>query len=205
MPQLALNVSGRTDSRCTESLSKPACPRQGLSWCHCLAVTAGCRAVASASGQQVTGQLHNSAAMSSWSSGQQQTSSVQVAMDSAPGQQQNAGSALQSAQRHERVPLREITPAEQSGEASGAAWATLNRHAAAGARAQRASHHASFGGSSTAAGLVQWQFTRGDVPAGRQQHASLVASQPASNTDAASGIQLHDDNGTALLCWQQCW
>ena len=173
-------------------------------------MNAGCRAVASASGQQVTGQLHNSAAMSSWSSGQQQTSSMQLGTAAAPGQQ-TAGSASLSAQRHDRVPLREIIPAEQGREASGAAWATLNRHAGGSARALGASHHASFGGSSgggggRAAGLGQWQPPRGQAPAGRQQHTSMVArSHPASSADAASGIQRHDDEGTALLCWGQCW
>lgn len=173
-------------------------------------MTAGCRAVASTSGQQVTGQLHNSAAMSSWSSGRQQTSSVQLATEATAGQQ-NAGSASLSAQRHDRVPLREITPAEQGGEASGAAWASLNRHAAGNARASSALHNTSIGGGgsgggSRAAGLGQWQPHRGQAPAGRQQHISLVArSHPASSADAASGVQLHDDEGTALLCWGQCW
>ena len=168
-------------------------------------MTAGCRAVASASGQQVTGQLHNSAAMSSWITGRQQTSSVQVTTGAAPRQQQSAGSASLSAQRHDRLPLREITPAEQGGESSGGAWATLNRHAAASARAPNGVHHTSFDGGNSggrrAAGLVHWQPARAEAAVNRQQHtSSLARSHPASTTDAASGIQLDDDEGTTLLC-----
>jgi hypothetical protein len=53
---------------------------------------------------------------------------------------------------------------------------------------------------------VQWHPARGEAPAGRQQQTSLVThSHPASTTDAASGAQLRDDEGTALLCRGQCW
>ena len=150
-------------------------------------------------------QQGSSAAVLPWAAGQQQPVSMQLAVDAVPAHQHHAGELSLSAQRHDRPPLREISPAERGGLAPDA-WAMPNRQACA--RAQGALPQAGSAGGdsgSNAAGLLHRRLQRARPAALGQQYISSHAySHPTANSMDTSGEQHHADEGEFCECWQ-CW